>query len=244
MGIVDIEGLTKRYGSVTAVDNLTLSVEQGSIFGFLGPNGAGKTTTIKMLIGLTQPTLGTAIVAGHDIMKDRLEVRKSIGVLPDPIGFYDDRTARQTLRFFRDLRGRGDLFSIGQTLDMMGLAEAADKKVGTFSKGMKQRLGLAQAIMHRPKMLLLDEPTGGLDPTGMNVFHQLLRQFNAEMGVTIFLSTHILSTVEELCDSVGIIKKVKLAVNGTLDSVKKQFTADSMDRVFQAVCPPEKSEVM
>ena len=142
------------------------------------------------------------------------------------------------------MRGDGVYFSIDQTLDMMGLAEAADKKVGTFSRGMKQRLGLAQAIMHKPKVLLLDEPTGGLDPTGMKVFHQLLKQFNKEMGVTIFLSTHILSTVEELCDSVGIIKKGKLAVNGTLAAVKKQYTADSIDEVFQAVCPPEKSEVM
>jgi ABC-2 type transport system ATP-binding protein len=243
MSVVDIRGLTKRYGNLTAVDDLTLAVGNGSIFGFLGPNGAGKTTTIKMLIGLTHPTSGTATVAGHDIIKESVEVRKSIGVLPDPIGFYDNLTARQTLRFFRELRGQGDFFSMGQTLDMIGLAEAADKKVGTFSRGMKQRLGLAQAIMHRPKVLLLDEPTGGLDPTGMSVFHQLLRQFNREMGVTIFLSTHILSTVEELCDHVGIIKKGKLEVNGTISAVKKQFMADSMDQVFQAVCPPEKSEV-
>jgi len=243
MGVVDIHGLTKRYGDLTVVDDLTLSVDVGSIFGFLGPNGAGKTTTIKMLIGLTHPTSGTAAVAGHDVVNESVEVRRSTGVLPDPIGFYDNLTARQTLRFFRELRGDGDFFSIDQTLDMMGLVEASDKKVGTFSRGMKQRLGLAQAIMHKPKVLLLDEPTGGLDPTGMSVFHQLLRQFNEEMGVTIFLSTHILSTVEEVCDSVGIIKKGKLVVNGALPELKKQFMATSIEQVFLAVCPPEKSGV-
>jgi len=243
MGAVDINGLTKRYGHFAAVDDVTLSVDEGSVYGFLGPNGAGKTTTIKMLIGLTHPTSGTAAVVGHDIVKESVEVRKSVGVLPDPVGFYDNLTARQTLKSFRELRGDSDFFSIDQTLDMMGLVEAADKKVGTFSRGMKQRLGLAQAIMHKPKVLLLDEPTGGLDPTGMSVFHQLLRQFNEEMKVTIFLSTHILSTVEELCDHVGIIKKGKLVVDGTLQAVKKQFMTDSIDKVFQAVCPPEKSEV-
>jgi ABC-2 type transport system ATP-binding protein len=212
-------------------------VDEGSIFGFLGPNGAGKTTTMKMLVGLTHPTAGMAVVAGHDIIKESVEVRRNIGVLPDPIGFYDNLTARQTLRFFLRLRGGSGYYSVDQALEIMGLQGASEKKVGTFSRGMRQRLGLAQAIIHKPKVLLLDEPTGGLDPTGMAAFHLLLRRFNDELGTTIFLSTHILSTVEELCDNVGIIVNGRLAVNGTLTDVERQFSANSIDQVFQAICP-------
>jgi len=239
-----MRSLTKRYGLLTAVDGLTLSVDEGSIFGFIGPNGAGKTTTIKMLVGLTHPTSGTATVANHDITTESVKVREAVGVLPDPIGFYDNLTARQTLSFFRGLRQGSERYSVGQVLQMLGLEDASDRKVGTFSKGMKQRLGLAQAIMHKPKVLLLDEPTGGLDPSGMRVFHAMLKRFNREMGVTIFLSTHILATVDELCDHLGIIRKGKLALSGAVPDVKREFSAKSIDEVFQAVCPAEVKEVL
>lgn len=235
--------LTKRYGGLLAVDNLTLKVEKGSIFGFMGPNGAGKTTTVKMLIGLERPTSGTGRIAGHDISEQSLEVRRVVGVLPDPIGFYDNLTAKQTLAFFLGLRGKGDFYSVEEVLDLVGLGEAADIKVGTFSRGMKQRLGLAQAIMHKPKILLLDEPTSGLDLIGMHVFHDMLRRFNKEMDVTIFLNTHNPLTVEETCDSLGIINKGKLLVSGTLEEVKRQYGVDSIEDAFLKACPAVIEEV-
>jgi len=243
MGVIEMSSLTKRYGRLTAVDNLTLSVDEGSIFGFLGPNGAGKTTTIKMLVGLTHPTSGTATVGDHDIIRESVKVREIVGVLPDPIGFYDNLTARQTLNFFRELRRGSECYSVDETLQMFGLDNVADRKLGTFSRGIKQRLGLAQAIMHKPRVLLLDEPTGGLDPSGMRAFHSLLKRINGEMGVTIFLSTHVLATVDELCNHIGIIRKGKLAASGALRDVENEFSADSIDGVFHTVCPAEMQGV-
>lgn len=243
MAIIDIEGLTKRYGSLTAVDNLSLRVEDRSVFGFMGPNGAGKTTTIKMLIGLERPTSGKGKIAGCDICKQSLEVKRAVGVLPDPIGFYDNLTARQTLSFFLSLRGKGDFYSINEVLSLVGLIGAADVKVGTFSRGMKQRLGLAQAIMHKPKILLLDEPTSGLDLIGVHMFHEVLKSFNKEMGVTIFLNTHNPLTVEETCDSLGIINKGKMMVFGKVAEVEHEFEAKSIREVFLKVCPPTLEDV-
>jgi len=235
--------LTKRYGSLLAVDNVTLNVKKGSVFGLMGPNGAGKTTMVKMFVGLERPTSGTGRIAGYDISKQSLEVRRVVGVLPDPIGFYDNLTAMQTLAFFSGLRGKGDFYTVADALNLVGLGQAASIKVGTFSRGMKQRLGLAQAIMHKPKILLLDEPTSGLDLIGMHVFHEMLKRFNKEIGVTIFLNTHNPLTVEETCDSLGIINKGKLLISGTLEEVRRQHGAESIEEIFLKVCPVVIEEV-
>ena len=239
---IETANLTKKFGDFTAVDNLTLTVRAGSVFGFLGPNGAGKSTTIKLLVGLTLPTNGRASVFGYDPNRESVELKSVVGVLPDPIGFYDTLTARQTLAFFRELRGGSrpsdsqSFWDIGAILSQVGLEGREDKRVGTFSKGMKQRLGLAQALMHRPKLLILDEPTSGLDPIGMNQLHMLLKRMNQEHNVTIFISTHILSTIEELCDEVGIMNHGHLVISGTLGELKSRYGTKSMETVFLKSC--------
>ena len=245
--IIETNDLTKKYGKFTALSQLTLGVPEGSIFGFLGPNGAGKSTTIKLLIGLTLPTSGSGTVCGYDIVRESVKVKSAVGVLPDPIGFYENLTARQTLNFFKQLRaaasqsGSQSFWDIEAILTQVGLKGWEDKKVGTFSKGMRQRLGLAQALMHRPKLLILDEPTSGLDPIGMNDLHLLLKWLNDELNVTIFLSTHILSTVEDLCDNVGIINKGKLVDCGTVEELKKRYETDSIQIVFLKTCGQSSS---
>ena len=248
--VIELACLTKIFHEhFVAVDNLTLSIRQGSIFGFLGPNGAGKSTTIKMLIGLTLPTSGSGTVCGYDIVRESVKVKNVAGVLPDPIGFYENLTARQTLIFFRQLRvaasqsNSQSFWDIEAILDQVGLKGWEDKKVGTFSKGMKQRLGLAQALMHQPKLLILDEPTSGLDPIGMNDLHLLMKRLNDELKVTIFLSTHILSTVEELCDNVGIINKGRLVDSGTVEELKKRYETDSIETVFLKSCGQSSSAI-
>lgn len=230
--------MTKRYGDFSAVDDISLRVEEGSVFGFLGPNGAGKSTTIKLLMGLTSPSSGEGRVCGYDIIRESVKIRSVVGVLPDPIGFYENLTPRQTLTFFRQLREsyRSDsAISFWETeaiLSQVGLKGWENKRIGTFSKGMKQRLGLAQALIHRPKLLLLDEPTSGLDPIGMNELHVLLKQLNNDLKVTIFLSTHILSTAEELCDTLGLIKEGRLVDSGEVRVLKTKYQTDSMQALF------------
>ena len=223
--VIETSQLVKKYENQTVVDNLDMAVFEGEIFGFLGPNGAGKTTTMKMLLGLVHPTSGTGTVAGHDIVREVLEVRKSCGVLPDPAGFYDNLTARQNLRFYGKLYGlRGkDLESKADaTLDLVGLHDAKDKKIGKFSKGMKQRFGVAQAIVHDPPVLMFDEPTAGIDPQGSEDFRTLMRQLKSR-GKTIFLTSHIMPEVEAICDRIGIIVSGRMDICGNVDELVDHY---------------------
>jgi ABC-2 type transport system ATP-binding protein len=223
--VIETKQLVKKYENQTVVNHLDLAVYEGEIFGFLGPNGAGKTTTMKMLLGLVHPTAGTGSVAGHDIVKEVLEVRRSCGVLPDPAGFYDNLTARQNLKFYgrlyglkgSDLKGR-----IEATLDLVGLKEAKDKKIGKFSKGMKQRFGVAQAIVHDPPVLMFDEPTAGIDPQGAEDFRALMRQMR-DHGKTVFLTSHIMPEVEAICDRIGIIVGGRMDICGHVDELVDHY---------------------
>lgn len=224
--VIETVNLTKMYDQKAVVNNLNLSVGEGEVFGFLGPNGAGKTTTMKMLLGLIQPTSGTGTVAGFDIVHQVLDVRRACGVLPDPAGFYDNLTARRNLSFYAelyDLRGKDLKDKVDKTLDLVGLSDAKDKRIGHFSKGMKQRFGLAQTIVHDPKVLFFDEPTAGIDPQGAEDFRKLVKDLKSK-GKTIFLTSHVLPEVEAVCDRIGIIVNGEMKICGNVNELISQYT--------------------
>ena len=202
------EGLTKFYGSQRGIDGLDLEVVAGEVFGFLGPNGAGKTTTIRLLLDLIRPTGGRAEVLGLDPQHDSVAVRKRVGYLPGELSLYDTMTARQLFDYFGALRGvRSDrALSISERLGL-----DPNRKMGTLSKGNKQKVGVVQAFMHEPELLILDEPTSGLDPLVQQTFHSLVRECSQE-GATVFLSSHVLSEIEDTADRVGIIRDGRLVV--------------------------------
>ena len=215
--VVRCRGLTKTFGETLAVDGLDLSVYEGEIFGFLGPNGAGKTTTLRMLLGLVRPTSGTALLNGGDASDPA--VLSSVGALVEEPVFYPWLTGRANLRVLGDAGAPIPPGDIDEAMERAGIATAAAAKVGTYSQGMRQRLGLAAALMRRPSLLLLDEPTNGLDPTGVLDFRALLRDVAAE-GTTVLLSSHLLTEVERLCDRVAVVVRGRLAAIGSLDELE------------------------
>jgi ABC-2 type transport system ATP-binding protein len=217
-------GLTKAYRNFKAVDSLTISVNRGDIFGFLGPNGAGKTTTIRMLCGLLLPTSGNAKVAGFDILKDNLKIRSVIGLLPESSGFYNWMNAEEYLSHFAGLYKIEPLLAkkrANDLLEKVGLAAKAFAPIGYYSRGMKQRLGLARALINSPKVIFLDEPTLGLDPKGQQDIQKILLDLNHEREVTIFLSSHALSEVSSLCNRVAIVNRGRLVAQGTIDELRR-----------------------
>jgi ABC-2 type transport system ATP-binding protein len=220
--VIQTKKLTKRYGEKTAVDSLDLSIRRGEVFGLLGPNGAGKTTTILMLLGLTEPTAGTARVDGMIPTRDPLLVKSRVGYLPDEVGFYEDLTARQNLRYTAELnrlpRVPGEQ-RIDALLDDVGLGADADRKVGGYSRGMRQRLGLADALVKDPSILILDEPTVNIDPEGVRELLLLVERLRSDQGVTILLSSHLLHQVEQVCDRIGVFVNGKLVASGTIDEL-------------------------
>jgi ABC-2 type transport system ATP-binding protein len=223
--ILIAEELTKRYGSETAVNHLNLTVGEGEVFGFLGPNGAGKTTSILMFLGLTEPSSGKVNVVGFDPTRDPFHVKEKVGYLPENVGFYDDMDARQNLRFIARLNRIPDKVSnprIDETLNLVGLLDEAKKKVGVYSKGMRQRLGIAEVLIKEPKLLFLDEPTIGLDPDGTNRMLDLIHTLSRDRGMTIFLSSHLLDQVQRICDRVGIMIKGNLVAAGPIEELAKK----------------------
>ena len=226
---VEIEGLTKRFGDAVALDDLTLSVPAGSVFGFLGPNGAGKTTTIRILTGLAVPTSGTARVLGHDLRERSEQVRRETGFLPDVPGFYPWMTAREFLilagRLFgldgRELSDRAD-----SLLDMAGLGKVS-ARIGGFSRGMKQRLGIAQALINAPRLLLLDEPTSALDPIGRREVLEMIGSLRGR--TTVFFSTHILGDVERVCDTAAILHRGRVMAHAPVSELKRRAGADRVE---------------
>ena len=227
MRAIETQGLTKKFGKLMAVDNLDLAVEEGDSFGFLGPNGAGKTTTIRMLIGLLRPTQGTVRILGHDIFREGEEAKKSFGFVPDFYSFYDSLTAAENLDFFAALsripkeEREGRIFEL---LEFFGLKERAYSKVGEYSHGMKQRLVLAQALLPHPRLLFLDEPTGGLDPRAQFEIRELIKHISRE-GVTTFISSHLLFEVEDMCNKVGIINRGRLIKVDSIENLKEEIGA-------------------
>lgn len=219
--VIEIRGLTKRFKDVLAVDSLSMKVRKGEIYGFLGPNGAGKSTTIKMIMGLFHPTSGAAFVNGMPAGPDSVDLRKDIGFLPERISFYDNLTPVQTLNFFSELRG-ADKSEVPTLIKDVGLDFAAHRKVGTFSKGMVQLLGVAQAMIGHPSIYIMDEPTSGLDARWLKSVRDKLRMLN-EQGATIVFSSHILSEVQALCHRVAIINKGRLMVEDTVDNISSHL---------------------
>lgn len=224
MPVIEAAGLTKRYDALVAVDHLDLTIERGEVYGLLGPNGSGKTTTILMLLGLTEPTSGQVRVLGRDPSRDPLGVKREVGYLPDSVGFYDELSAQENLRYTADLNGlpREEAGRrIAEGLDRMGLRDVADRRVGTFSRGMRQRLGLADVLLKRPQVAILDEPTVGLDPEGALEFLGMIRGLK-EDGITVLLASHLLHQVQAVCDRVGLFDRGRLALTGTVDALSEQ----------------------
>jgi len=225
--MIEVRNFTKMYNGVKVVDNISFSVRKGEIFGLLGPNGAGKSTTIKAMLGLIYPSSGEIRVNGFDIIKEGKYVREHIGYLPENITFYDNLTALQTLYFYSDMRSisKDDCLSL---LEEFELREFANKRVGTFSKGMVRRLGLVQAFLGKPKLVILDEPTIGLDPSGVVKVREKIRSLR-KSGTSVFLSSHILSEVQKVCDRVGIMNKGVLVA---VDAIANLTKESSLEEVF------------
>jgi ABC-2 type transport system ATP-binding protein len=224
--VIRTRGLTKRYGTLTAVDNLTLAVYPGEIFGLLGQNGAGKTTTILMLLGLTEPTKGEARVLGLDPAREPRLVKRRVGYLPDAVGFYGGLSGRQNLRYtarLNGLRGTAAETAIAGVLEQVGLTDRADDLVETYSRGMRQRLGIADALVKSPDVLILDEPTTAIDPLGVVEILDLLRALVHEHGLAILLSSHLLTQVQSVCDRIGIFAAGRLVGQGTVDELAAKF---------------------
>jgi ABC-2 type transport system ATP-binding protein len=224
--VIRTRRLTKKYGTLTAVDRLNLEGFPGEIFGLLGQNGAGKTTTILMLLGLSEPTDGEAAVMGLDPAWEPREVKRRVGYLPDAVGFYDGMTGRQNLRYTARLNGldkREAQAAIDEVLEQVGLSSRADDEVGTYSRGMRQRLGIADALVKSPDLLILDEPTTSIDPLGVVEILDLLRRLVDERGLAIMLSSHLLSQVQAVCDRIGIFASGRLIGVGTMDELAATF---------------------
>jgi len=219
--IIQVSNLTKVYDRFPAVNNLTLNIKQGEIFGFLGPNGAGKTTTIKAMLGLIFATYGNVNIYGYDVHRYSKHVKKYVGYLPEKVAFYDNLTALQNLEFYAELK-KVPKSECYQLIKEMGLENDAYKKVGKYSKGMLQRLGLARAILGTPPILILDEPSGGLDPRGVKLVRDKIIQLN-QRGVTIFVSSHILSEIQAVCTQVGIINKGVLVAQDAVSALSKNL---------------------
>ena len=224
---IETKDLTKRYDKVTVVDHLNFHVRENEVFGLLGPNGAGKTTTILMMLGLTEPASGTVRVCGFDPTREPLKVKGLVGYLPEEVGFYDDLTARENLEFIADLNNidRAETKRrIDDVLEKVGLTEQRDKTTRKFSRGMRQRLGIADVLIKQPKLVILDEPTSGLDPSGINQLLDVIAGL-PKMGTTVLLSSHQLYQVQRVCHNIGILSRGKMVIEGSIDKLGREALA-------------------
>ena len=237
--MIEAHGLTKRYGDFTAVDGLDLAVRRGEVYGLLGPNGSGKTTTILMLLGLTEPTAGSVRVVGFDPARQPLSVKSRAGYMPDEVGFYDELTARENLAYIGRLNGiprqEADR-RITTALARVGLADVADKRVGAFSRGMRQRLGVADVLIKQPQLIIMDEPTQGLDPEGAREFLRIISDLSRD-GITILLSSHLLPQVQAVCDRVGLFHRGRKMLEGTVGELARQVLGGAYRVGVQAIGP-------
>ena len=234
--VIQAEGLCKRYGAAAAVDRASFAIGRGEVFGLLGPNGAGKTTTILMLLGLTEASAGTVRVLGHDPQREPLAVKRHVGYMPDAVGFYDHLTARENLAYTARLLGmpRGERdAAIGQALAHVRLEHAADQRVATYSRGMRQRLGLAEIVMKRAQVAILDEPTSGLDPQSTEEFLALVRSLS-EDGVTVLLSSHLLDHMQRICDRVALFRAGRIALMGSVPELAQRVLGGGHAVLVQA----------
>jgi len=236
--VIRTTNLVKKFGDFTAVESLALEVHSGEVFGFLGPNGAGKTTTIKMLMGILVPSTGSATILGMDCLKQRVELKRRVGFLPDNPVFYDYLRASEIARFVGQMHGLADEplnFRIAELFERLELKDAAEEFAVNYSTGMKKKLGLVCALLHNPSVLILDEPTNGLDPIAARHIQAMIRAFAAE-GRTVFLSTHLLDMAQKLCHRVGIILRGKFAALGTPQELRSSLApGGSLEDAFFAV---------
>ncbi|MBC7228559.1 MAG: ABC transporter ATP-binding protein [Thermoflexales bacterium] len=242
--VIQTQELTKRYGDFVAVDRLNLVVEPGEVFGLLGPNGSGKTTTILMLLGLTEPTSGTVRVMGLDPARQPLSVKSRVGYIPDQVGFYDDLTARENLIYIAKLNGipRDEAYRrIDEALARMGLMDVADHPVGTYSRGMRQRLGVAEVLIKRPALIIMDEPTLGLDPEAAREFLNTIRDLKAQ-GITVLVASHLLHQVQAVCDRVGLFHRGRMVLEGTVEELARRVLGGGY-RVYVEATGPQAAIV-
>ncbi len=238
--MIRTEQLTKLYGEKRAVDNLNLEIRKGEIFGLLGPNGAGKTTTTLMLLGLTEPTEGRAWINGRDCTREPIAVKRMVGYLPDNVGFYADMTGRENLRFTGQLNGLPKEVIEARAEDLLnkvGMAKAADQRTGTYSRGMRQRLGIADVLMKDPDVVIMDEPTLGIDPEGMRELMELIRKLATEEGRTILISSHQLYQIQQICDRVGLFVEGKLIACGRIEELAAQTSKEGSCVLETAAIP-------
>ncbi len=238
--VIETKELTKNYDGVTVVDRLNLHIREQEIFGLLGPNGAGKTTTILMLLGLTEPASGSAWVYGYNPTREPLKVKRLAGYLPEKVGFYENLTARENLRFIAELNGISYTEAnrkIDELLEMVGIGDKADLAVGKFSRGMKQRLGIADVLIKSPKVAFFDEPTAGLDPEGINQILDIIANL-PKMGATVVISSHQLYQVQRVCQSIGILSKGKTVIEGSLDQLGREALAGGNYRIEVEIAQP------
>ncbi len=240
--IISLDRLTQVFDGVTAVDAVTMDIEKGEVFGFLGHNGAGKTVTIQMLTTLLRPTSGTARIGGHDICTDPMAVRRALGYVPENVSLYDTLTATENLMFFAQLSGVAQAARrVGQVLDLLDCSSLADKRVGGFSKGMRQRIGLAQAILHEPAVLFLDEPTSGLDPMGIKMLRDLILRLNSEFGMTVFMNTHLISEIAKTCTSIAVLSHGKLVYHDRIEAVTARYGDDTaLEQLYLSLAPVDR----
>lgn len=238
--VIELKDLTKRYGTFTAVDGLSLAIRKGEVFGLLGPNGAGKTTTILMMLGLTERTSGSALICGYDPARYALQVKRRVGYMPDDIGFYEDRTGLDNLIYTARLNGieaEEAARSAKRLLEKVGLAGSARAKVGTYSRGMRQRLGLADVLIKNPEVIILDEPTLGIDPEGVRELLVLISDLSRNEGITVLLSSHQLQQVQQICDRVGLFVQGRLIACGDIATLSRELNQELRFEVELAVQP-------
>ena len=234
--VLEAKNLIKVYNHTKAVDSINLQIQEGEIFGFLGPNGAGKTTTILMALGLTEPTSGEINVFGYNSTREPLKVKKITSYLPENVGFYEDLTAQENLKYITRLNGipgkKADA-KIEEVLKNVGLQDVTQVEVGKYSKGMKQRLGMAAVLVKEPKLAILDEPTTGIDPKGVEEILELIVRMSREQNITVLLSSHLLYQVQKICTKIGIISQGRIVAQGTIEEIGKSLLKEEKEDLLE-----------